>query len=116
MSKEWDPDDIFDVLASETAREILVAAHQGPVSASDLVERCGRSKATVYRRLSQLEEYGLLTTELAVDGQGNHFSTYETDMDEICFAISGETFEATVARRPGFVDRFDALWRSLERG
>jgi hypothetical protein len=68
VSKAWDPDDIFDVLASEDVRRILVATSVRPMSAKELADICDRSLATIYRRIQAMEDYDLLSEELTNGG------------------------------------------------
>ncbi|MDX1748356.1 MAG: helix-turn-helix domain-containing protein [Halobacteriales archaeon] len=63
MSKEWDPETIFDVLGSEHARSILTVSSQEPMDAEALAEACDTSLPTVYRRVNALQEYDLLDRE-----------------------------------------------------
>ena len=117
MSKEWQPEELFDVLCSGHAREILVAAELEPRSAQDLAEYCDTSLPTVYRRVNALVEYDLLEESLAIDPAGNHYKTYETNFERVGFAIERERerFAADVDLKRDLVDRFGALWRDLER-
>jgi hypothetical protein len=40
MSKEWEPENVFDVLGCEIARQILAVASLQPVSAAELAQHC----------------------------------------------------------------------------
>jgi len=113
VSKEWGPDDIFDVLASETAREILLLSRSESMSAQELAERCGTSKPTVYRRVQKLDEYDLLETDLVVDDSGNHYRTFRTNTDRICFDIEEDDWIVTVHFEEDFVERFVSAWTTL---
>ena len=94
MSKSWDPDDIFDVLASEDVRRILVATSVQPMSAKELADICDRSLATIYRRVDAMTEHNLLSEELTVDADGTQYNEYRSDLNEI--TISVEAGELTV--------------------
>jgi len=115
VSKEWSPDDVFDVLASQTARTILVLASVEPRSVRELAAECNRSKPTVYRRINMLVDYDLLTEQVEIDTTGNHYNTYQTNLERICFEVGEEEFEITIRLRKDLVDRFDELWGALER-
>ncbi|MFB6129872.1 MAG: ArsR/SmtB family transcription factor [Salinigranum sp.] len=114
MSKEWAPDDVFDVLASETAREILLQTQGRQLSARELAEECETSRPTVYRRINRLREYDLLGERTVIDDAGNHYSVYETNVNRICFDIVDGEFVVTVRASRDLVDRFGATWRSLQ--
>lgn len=115
MGKEWDPEDIFDVLGSELARHILVLASDESRSARQLAERCGASLPTVYRRVDALQEYGLLDEELRIDEQGNKFRLFETRLNRVCFEVDDDGFDVDVEFRRDTVDQFEAFWTDLER-
>lgn len=51
---------VLDCLGDEVSRSILAAAVPEPRAASDLAERCGVSRSTVYRRLNRLVDLGLV--------------------------------------------------------
>jgi DNA-binding transcriptional ArsR family regulator len=114
VTREWDPDDVFDVLASETARTILALTSERPLSADELVERCPGSAPTVSRRLNVLVEYDLLVEETAVDPDGHHYRTFETDVESICFDVGSESLDPRVGRERDLLDRVEELWSDLE--
>lgn len=99
MSDEWDPDTVFDVLGSETAREILALANDGPTPAEEFADACDVSLPTVYRRLDVLLADDMLAERTRIDDDGNHFSVFETTLDRVCFEVDDEGFEATVHRQ-----------------
>lgn len=114
MSKEWEPDTVFDVLGSETAREILALASTRPMPAHELADACDVSLPTVYRRVNVLVEYDMLTEETRIDDDGNHFSAYDTNLERVCFEVEDGSFEVDIHLRRDLVDRFDAMWADLE--
>ena len=116
MSKEWEPETIFDVLASETAREVLAVASVRAVAADDLAEHCEVSLPTVYRRVNALVEYDLLDEQTELDADGNHYNTYETNLDRICISIEDGDMSIDIELQRDLVDRFGGLWDDLEEG
>lgn len=116
VSKEWNPANVFEVLASETAREVLVLASVEPMAARDLAEHCEASLPTIYRRVNVLVEYDLLEKETEFDPDGNHYNTYETTLDQLCIVIEDGDLSVDVQTERDLVDRFGGLWTDLERG
>lgn len=57
---EVDPDAVLTALSKPHDREILAIAQDGPVAAQDLLERTPIPQSTLYRRINELEEAGLL--------------------------------------------------------
>ncbi len=115
MSKSWDPDDIFDVLASEDVRRILVATSVQPMSAKELADICDRSLATIYRRVDAMTEHNLLSEELTVDADGTQYNEYRSDLNEITISVEAGELTVDVDIERDTVDRFAELIEDLEQ-
>jgi Fe2+ or Zn2+ uptake regulation protein len=113
VSSEWDPDTVFDVFGSERARQILVLASVDPVSAEEIADRLDTSLPTVYRRVNAMVDYDLLVEDTAVDPDGHHYTTYETQLREICFEIEDGGVTIDVEYRRDLVDKFGDFWGDL---
>lgn len=116
VSKEWSPESVFELLASEETRTILAAASVRPVSAEELCDLTEVSLPTVYRRVNALIEYGFLSAEQTVGPDGRQFKRYETDLREINVLVEDGGFNVNIGLRKDAVDRFGELWDDLERG
>jgi predicted transcriptional regulator len=114
VSKSWSPDDIFDVLASEDVRRILVATSVRPMSAKELADICDRSLATIYRRIQAMENYNLLSEELTRDPDGTQYSEYRSDLNEITISIEEGQLNVDVDIKRDTVDQFAELIEDLE--
>lgn len=114
MTKEWEPETIFDVLGSERARRILSIASVRPVSADDLATAIDASLPTVYRRVNALLDYDLLKENTQIDAEGNHYKTYETNLQRICFEVADGGFTVDIQLRRDLVDQFEDFWSDLE--
>lgn len=90
MAREWDPEDIFDVLADKRARQVLVATNIRPRSVGDLANICDGSQSSIYRRVSVLADYDLLAEETKIDADGHHYGVYSTDFDNIDIGLDNE--------------------------
>lgn len=112
-NKEWEPSNIFDIFGDKLARRILVYADQHPISAEELADHLDASSPTIYRRLNALADYDLLSEEIQVDDDGHHYSTFETALDEITFAVDdgGYTIDIQIKEEPG--DQFEGFWSDL---
>jgi predicted transcriptional regulator len=115
VSKSWDPDDIFDVLASEDVRRILVATSVQPMSAKELADICDRSLATIYRRIQAMENYNLLSEELTRDPDGTQYNEYRSDLNEITISIEEGQLNVNIDIEKDTVDQFAELIEDLER-
>lgn len=108
MSKEWEPDDVFDVLASETARRVLAATSVRAMSAQELGEVCDTSLPTVYRRVNALVEYDMLSAELEVDTDGTQYKRYTNDLERIEVLVDDGSFNVNIEIETDAVDQFGA--------
>ncbi len=115
MSKAWDPDDIFDILASKDVRRILVATSVQPMSAKELAEVCDRSLATIYRRVQAMENYNLLTEEVTRDPDGTQYSEYRSELNEITISLEQGQLDVDISIEKDAVDQFAELIQDLEQ-
>lgn len=109
----WEADDILHAITSENARQILALARLDPVSAEELADRCEASLPTIYRRIDELLEYGLLEERVRIDPEGNHYRVFETDVERISLLIEPGRFGVEVRFERDLVDKFGAFWRDL---
>ncbi|AXG11186.1 ArsR/SmtB family transcription factor [Haloplanus rubicundus] len=79
---------VFRLLADEYSRRILLAADREPRTAKDLGDICDASLATVYRRVSTLQEHGLLRQHSTVGSDGAHRCQFETTLEELHVTVS----------------------------
>lgn len=115
MSKDWDPDSLFEVFGDELVRQILVVADERPVSAETIAEYADASLPTVYRRLNTLEELDLLQQRTHVDSDGTQYQEYETTLQRVSFEIEDRGFDVDIRVRSDISDQFEAFWDELDR-
>ncbi len=116
MSKQWNPDGIFDVLASKESRRILAAASVRPLSAKEFEQICDASLPTIYRRIAVLVEYDLLSEEQVVDPDHEQSKQYITDLKELNVKIEDGEFSVNLEIEKDTVDKFGELFRDLGEG
>lgn len=116
MTNQWDPDGIFEVLASQDSRRILAAASVRPLSAQELEQVCDASLPTIYRRINVLLDYELLSEEQVVDSDGKQYKQYTTDLKGIHIEVEDGGFNVNVEVRKDAVDKFGELFRDLGEG
>ncbi|MDS0473391.1 helix-turn-helix domain-containing protein [Natrinema sp. 1APR25-10V2] len=108
-----DSTEIFQILADEYARKILLAADSGPKTAKTLSEECDASLTTIYRRVSTLQDHDLVEERRTVDSDGSHRSEFQTALDELHVDITDGQLSLTVETRDELADNFTALWSDL---
>jgi len=91
---------ILDLLGDEIARSILTRLHDGPKTARELLAACEWSRPTIYRRLSRLEDQGLVGSQVRLDSDGHHRKEFSTAIESVVFDLSDENFEAALCESP----------------
>jgi Fe2+ or Zn2+ uptake regulation protein len=106
---------VFDVLSDKTARAIFTHIHECPQSAKDLQETCSASLKTVYRRLENLQEAGLVLPVEQVDEEGTHYTVYATAVEEVEISVKpGDSSVEVEIHEEDNVDRFVSVWSELQ--
>jgi predicted transcriptional regulator len=108
---------LFDLLADEYARTILVATSREPMSAKTLSDRYDMSLPTVYRRVERLQEFDFLTEQTEIDTSGGHHrSVYEANLDHIDIDLENGDLALEIRLREDATDRFTRMWREMRGG
>lgn len=100
--------DFLDLLGDEYTRRVLAAVTDTARSGREVMEVADVSKATAYRRLSTLEEAGLVESEMAYDPAGHHCEQFRAVVDSIDvelgedgLSVAVETDERTPEKADG---------------
>ncbi|WP_254525336.1 winged helix-turn-helix domain-containing protein [Natrinema caseinilyticum] len=110
MSEEVDVETIGDLLSDPTVRTILTQTSQEPMTANTLSDHCDASKPTVYRRLDDLRECGLLVERTRPDpDRGHHRTVYATNLKRITVELEDEGLALRLDRHEDIADRFTRL-------
>ncbi|MFC3959334.1 ArsR/SmtB family transcription factor [Halovivax cerinus] len=113
MSREPDPGALFDVLADDYARRMLAAADGSPKTAKALSDACDASLSTIYRRLSMLDEHGLIDERTTIGPDGAHRREYETALEGLAVDLADGEFRVTVETADDLADSFTDLWTDI---
>lgn len=116
MSKEWESENVFDVLGCEIVRQILALASLRPLSATELAEHCDVSEPTIYRRLDALQEYDMLDEQIEVDDDGHHYKRFRTELKEARFQVEQGEFNIEIELKKDYTDKFTDFWKDMEKG
>lgn len=94
------------LLDDDCARTILEATVREPKSADELVAQCDASRATVYRRLEELENHELVKVRQQPDAEGHHYRVYAAALDRVVVNLTPNGVELSISRRDQMTDRF----------
>jgi predicted transcriptional regulator len=98
-----------DGCVQTTLRETL----EEPMSAPELTEMCEPLRATVYRRVDDRSDHGLLAERTAPDAEGHHRTVYVATLDSVEIELTPGGFEVVVSRRDRAADRFTTFVEGL---
>jgi DNA-binding HxlR family transcriptional regulator len=87
---------LLELLGDPYTRCVLTAVVDAPKSGSDIVEETDVSKATVYRRLEELCDAGIVESRTVFDPDGHHHEEFEAVVDGIAVDFDGDTLSAEV--------------------
>ncbi|MUV58953.1 helix-turn-helix domain-containing protein [Halogeometricum sp. CBA1124] len=104
---------LFDLLADDYSRRILLAADEEPRTAKDLSDACDASLATVYRRVAALQDHDLIEERSTVGSDGAHRRQFETTLEELHVRLSDGELALSVEKRDELADNFSALWKNI---
>lgn len=97
MTDDIDPRAVLDVLSDAYAREILETLDRSVLTAPEIADRCGFSRATVYRRLDTLEQVGLVTSRLELDQNGHHRYCYAVASAQITLSVCSDGLDGSLS-------------------
>lgn len=92
-------DRVLGLLGDEYTRRVLGAVVEEPRTVSEVVGAADVSKATVYRRLGELQEAGLVETTLRVDADGHHCKRFHAVVERIAVEFRDGDYDASVQVR-----------------
>lgn len=112
--EDCDVETIGALLANPTALTILRKTSTQPMSARRLSDHCEASQPTVYRKLDELRECGLLVERTKPDpAAGHHRTVYATNLRRIVVQVDDGTVTLRIDRQEDIADR---LTRFVEGG
>lgn len=113
MPEEATVETVVGLLDDDYARAILAAASEERRSAKELAEAIDASLPTVYRRVDDLVDAGLLEEETELRSDGNHHSVYVTALDRVTLSLDEGTYEMQLERTTDVADRFTDMYERL---
>ncbi|WP_336037330.1 ArsR/SmtB family transcription factor [Halobacterium yunchengense] len=89
-------DELLDLFGDQYTRRVFEAVSDEPCSGREVAETADISRATAYRRLNDLKDAGLVTSQMMVRKDGNHWERYEATVTELSVTVDDGRIEATV--------------------
>ena len=86
---------ILALLGDEYARKLLSLLVEQPRTGRELAAATDMSRPTIYRRLEQLAENGLVRTEMQFDPDGHHRKRFHATVSKFNFAVGSQGIDAS---------------------
>lgn len=87
---------LLDLLGDEYTRRVFEAVSESPRGGRAVADTAGVSRATAYRRLNELEDAGLVTSEYRLDPDGHHHDQYVAVVDGLSISLDDGTIETSL--------------------
>ncbi|EJN57865.1 hypothetical protein HSB1_32820 [Halogranum salarium B-1] len=109
-----DPAAVLDILGDAVAREILQLGKQGVVTVEEFAAQCDVSEATVYRRLRQLHDLGLVEKCTQFEAGIVTKGAYRTTMDSITVRVDEEGVTTESGSGDEFADAVQTVRQTID--
>lgn len=90
--------ELLALFGDDYTRRVFAAVADQPRSGRAVAEAADVSRPTAYRRLNDLEDAGLVASDLVFCENGNHHEQYEAVVDSLSVTLNESGVEATVSR------------------
>jgi len=117
-AKTDDPETLLDVVGDEYSVRILSEVSEREMSAKGISDHLDIPIATVYRRIEELEEMGLIQYEgKALTNEDKRVKVYRSYIDELSVSFGPDDPEVEVKRRSDSEAQrsIDEAWKRIKR-
>lgn len=106
---------IIDALGDPVNRRLLGFLDEAPHSVQEILSDVGVPKSTVYSRLHDLRELGLVAVQRTViTPEGKRTDLFRSLVEEARIDIRGRTVTLTMRSRNLATERLKTLWKDLK--
>lgn len=108
--------DVVNLLSDEYNQRILQYTREEPRSVSTISDLCDADPSTIYRRIDDLEEYGLIEGQHQLDPEGHHYTVYIAKLREVRIRLERDGFDVDIDRyvEESPADRFTRLYEGFK--
>ena len=105
---------ILEALGDRWCREILRMLNEVPRSAQEILASNGIPASTLYRKLHELTDIGLVGIQRSViSSDGKRVELYRSRLDELRVEVRGAGLRIDVRLRDLAAERLKEMWRNL---
>ena len=107
---------ILDALGDPAAREILLMLNDSPLSAQEMLASNRIPQSTLYRKLHDLQEIGLVGVQrTAITPEGKRVDLYRSLLERLAVEMYGRTLRIEVKYRDLASERLQTMWKDFRR-
>jgi DNA-binding transcriptional ArsR family regulator len=107
---------ILDALGDPAAREILLMLNDAPLSAQEMLAANRIPQSTLYRKLHDLQEIGLVGVQrTAITPEGKRVDLYRSLLERLAVEMYGRTLRIEVKYRDLASERLQTMWKDFRR-
>jgi DNA-binding HxlR family transcriptional regulator len=108
---------ILEALGDRWAREILLMLSEGPRSAQEIQTLNRMPQSTLYRKIHELSEIGLVGVQRSViSPDGKRVELYRSLLEELTVEMRGTRLRIDVRFRDLSAERLKEMWRTVREG
>ncbi len=108
---------ILEALGDRWSREILLMLNESPRSAQEIQSTNRIPQSTLYRKLHELGEIGLVGVQRSViSPDGKRVELYRSLLDELKVEMRGARLRIDVRFRDLASERLKEMWRDVRKG
>ncbi|MFC6865085.1 ArsR/SmtB family transcription factor [Halomicroarcula sp. GCM10025817] len=89
--------ELFDLFGDEYTRRVYEAVAEQPRSGREIADAADVSRPTVYRRLNDLRDAGLVRTEMTICEDGHHRDRFEAVNTSLSLSLGDGGMDALVS-------------------
>jgi len=107
---------ILDALGDSASRGILLMLNDAPRSAQELLQANRIPQSTLYRKIHDLEEIGLLGIQrTAITTDGKRVDLYRSLLEELRVDLVGGSLRVQVRYRDLSAERLKEMWHQVRK-
>jgi DNA-binding transcriptional ArsR family regulator len=107
---------ILDALGDAASRGILLMLNETPRSAQELLQANKIPQSTLYRKLHDLQQLGLIGIQrTAITAEGKRVDLYRSLLEELRVDLIGQSLRIQVRFRDLSAERLKEMWHQVRR-
>jgi predicted transcriptional regulator len=94
---ELSTEELLDLFGDEYTRRVFEAVSEQPRGGRAVAQAADVSRPTAYRRLNELQDAGLVTSEYYVASDGHHREQFSASAQHLSVSLDGGDIEASIS-------------------